>query len=422
MAAYPGLRALWALLAQLPDLPRDGRRDVLAARADRHGPCAGGRPGRIQSRAREASRPVPGVSGVPRGVSLRCGVRSCARGGARSDREHYERAAADRAMRWLVEHLFPYPQRLRWALPGIVLVSALGLSRLVRASGILSRLPAAGADGGAAAARAAAAGTSPLPEVTPAVGRRRGRRVADRLRAALPAARPQPRHGAGPGQRGIRRRGAPGAGLLRGAPRARRRSRRSARMARALIETFEGRVDLVVANAAGCGAAMKEYGHLLRDEAEWRSRAEAFSESPRCLPGPGGGCVERRPQGGAGVRYLPRRVPPCPRTTDPDGAAGVLRQIPELRFVELTESDLCCGSAGTYNLLQPEMANRLLARKVERIRQADTDFVAAGNIGCLLQIQLGLRQAGRARAPYTRSNSWIGRCTECPGDGVRLGE
>jgi glycolate oxidase iron-sulfur subunit len=77
----------------------------------------------------------------------------------------------------------------------------------------------------------------------------------------------------------------------------------------------------------------------------------------------------------------------------------VLAQIPGLRLVELTESDLCCGSAGTYNMLQPEMANRLLARKVDRIRQADTDFVAAGNIGCLLQIQLGLQEAGaRTRA------------------------
>jgi glycolate oxidase iron-sulfur subunit len=78
---------------------------------------------------------------------------------------------------------------------------------------------------------------------------------------------------------------------------------------------------------------------------------------------------------------------------------AMLLQIPGLRLVELAESDVCCGSAGTYNLLQPEMANRLLARKVERIRQADTDFVAAGNIGCLLQIQLGLQQAGsRTRA------------------------
>jgi glycolate oxidase iron-sulfur subunit len=79
----------------------------------------------------------------------------------------------------------------------------------------------------------------------------------------------------------------------------------------------------------------------------------------------------------------------------------VLAQIPGLRLVELTESDLCCGSAGTYNMLQPEMANRLLARKVDRIRQADTDYVAAGNIGCLLQIQLGLKEAGaRTRAVH----------------------
>jgi Fe-S oxidoreductase len=78
---------------------------------------------------------------------------------------------------------------------------------------------------------------------------------------------------------------------------------------------------------------------------------------------------------------------------------SVLRQIPGIRLVELAESDVCCGSAGIYNLLQPGMARQLLARKVERIRDADTDFVAAGNIGCLFQLQLGLTQAGsRTRA------------------------
>jgi glycolate oxidase iron-sulfur subunit len=62
--------------------------------------------------------------------------------------------------------------------------------------------------------------------------------------------------------------------------------------------------------------------------------------------------------------------------------------------VELPESDVCCGSAGVYNLLQPGMATDLLQRKVERIRETGAEFVAAGNIGCLLQIGLGLRQAG----------------------------
>ncbi len=173
------------------------------------------------------------------------------------------------------------------------------------------------------------------------------------------------------------------------------------RMARALIDTFEGaQVDSVVANAAGCGAAMKEYGHLLREDAVWGARAEAFSRKVRDVSQvladvTWNGELQSVP---VSVTYHEachlahgQRIRNEPR--------AMLLQIPGLRLVELAESDVCCGSAGTYNLLQPEMANRLLARKVERIRQADTDFVAAGNIGCLLQIQLGLQQAGsRTRA------------------------
>jgi glycolate oxidase iron-sulfur subunit len=172
-------------------------------------------------------------------------------------------------------------------------------------------------------------------------------------------------------------------------------------MAKALITMFEDAgTEIVVTNAAGCGAAMKEYGYLLRDDPEWRARAEAFSSTVRDIS-----------QVVADVKWNGDLKPVAASVSYHEAChlahgqrirnepRAMLRQIPGLRLVELPESDLCCGSAGTFNLLQPEMANRLLARKVDRIRQADTDFVAAGNIGCLLQIQLGLRQAGsRTRA------------------------
>jgi glycolate oxidase iron-sulfur subunit len=168
------------------------------------------------------------------------------------------------------------------------------------------------------------------------------------------------------------------------------------KLAKALIVTFErDAVDFVVVNAAGCGAAMKEYGHLLADEVEWHNRAEAFSAKVRDVSE-----VVAGTSWNGSLRPLPVSVTyheACHLAhaqgirTEP---RSMLRGIPGLRLVELTESDVCCGSAGIYNLLQPEMAGRLLARKVDRIREADTDFVAAGNIGCLLQIQLGLRQAG----------------------------
>ena len=72
----------------------------------------------------------------------------------------------------------------------------------------------------------------------------------------------------------------------------------------------------------------------------------------------------------------------------------LLAQIPELRLVELTESDWCCGSAGIYNLTQPEMATRLLHRKVEHVLATGAEAVVTANPGCILQIQAGLRAHG----------------------------
>jgi len=149
----------------------------------------------------------------------------------------------------------------------------------------------------------------------------------------------------------------------------------------------------VVADAAGCGSAMKEYRHLFRDEATWRSRAQAFSAKVRDVSEilsdvSWNGRLKSLPltvtyleachlAHGQGIRKEPRTV---------------LQQIPGITLVEMPESDLCCGSAGMYNLLQPRLASELLQRKVERIREAGVGHVAIGNIGCLLQVTLGLRQ------------------------------
>jgi glycolate oxidase iron-sulfur subunit len=316
---------------------------------------------------------------------------------------HYERARADRAMRWLVEHLFPYPDRLRWALASLYWYQQVGLSRLVRRSGVLKLASARLAQMEALLPQVPPPGDRrPLPELTPAVGNRRGRAgfltgCAQRyLLPGLNRATVRVLAKAGYDVVTPRSQGCCGALHAHGGD-----LEEARRMAKALIATFEGAgAEIVVTNAAGCGAAMKEYGYLLRDEPEWRARAEAFSATVRDISEVVADVAwngELKPVA-ASVTYHEachlahgQRIRSEPR--------AMLRQIPELRLVELAESDLCCGSAGTFNLLQPEMANRLLARKVDRIRQADTDFVAAGNIGCLLQIQLGLRQAGsRTRA------------------------
>jgi glycolate oxidase iron-sulfur subunit len=167
-------------------------------------------------------------------------------------------------------------------------------------------------------------------------------------------------------------------------------------LARALVQTFEGSgVEAVVANAAGCGAAMREYHRLLQGDDAWRPRAEAFSAKVRDVS-----------QVLDGIEWNSRLNAVSLTVTYHDAChlahaqrirqepRRVLQQIPGLRLVELADSDACCGSAGVYNLLQPEMAGGLLERKLARIRDAGADVVAAGNIGCLLQIGRGLRQAG----------------------------
>jgi glycolate oxidase iron-sulfur subunit len=318
---------------------------------------------------------------------------------------HYDRAPADRAVRWLVEHLFPYPQRLRVALSALYWYQRVGVSRLVRGAGVLKALSPRLAQMEALLPRVPPARERrPLPEFTPAVGARRGRAgllTGCAQRYLLPGLnRATVRVLARAGYDVV----APRAQGCCGALHAHSGNLDEARrMARALIEAFDGvGADVVVANAAGCGATMKDYGYLLRDDRAWRERAEAFSGRVRDVSQiladvTWNGDLK---EVAASVSYHDachlahgQRIRVEPRT--------ILRQIPGLRLVKLPESDLCCGSAGTYNLLQPEMANRLLARKVDRIRQADTDFVAAGNIGCLLQIQHGLQQDGlRTRAVH----------------------
>jgi glycolate oxidase iron-sulfur subunit len=154
--------------------------------------------------------------------------------------------------------------------------------------------------------------------------------------------------------------------------------------------------DWIVTNAAGCGAALRDYGHLLSGDpraaalaARVRDVTELLAEH---LPGP------RRPLDLRVTYHEPchlahgQRVREAPRI--------ILRAIPGLRLVELAESDACCGSAGVYNLLEPEIAGQLLARKLDRIAATGAQVVASGNPGCLLQLRQGLAERGLAVRAY----------------------
>lgn len=173
-------------------------------------------------------------------------------------------------------------------------------------------------------------------------------------------------------------------------------------LARRNIVAFEaGHADVIAVNSAGCGAMLKQYGHLLHDDPVWASRAAGLAAKVRDVSELLAAAGPRA--GGA----LPLRVthdPPChqmhaQRVVSPPLA--VLAAIPSLDLVPLEDADQCCGSAGIYNLIEPETSNAVLAPKLARIADTDAALVATGNPGCLMQIGAGLLCSGsRTRAVH----------------------
>jgi glycolate oxidase iron-sulfur subunit len=164
--------------------------------------------------------------------------------------------------------------------------------------------------------------------------------------------------------------------------------------AKATIESFAD-VDVVVVNAAGCGSAMKDYADVLADEPEWAERAREFSVKTRDLAeylaelGPR---ATRHPleitvayhdachlAHAQGIRAQPR---------------ALLNGIPGLEVREIADPDICCGSAGVYNLLQPEAAGELGDRKAANVSAVGADLLVAANPGCSLQITTALARRG----------------------------
>ena len=167
-------------------------------------------------------------------------------------------------------------------------------------------------------------------------------------------------------------------------------------LARRNIAAFEQvAADAVIVNAAGCGAAMKEYGWLLKDDAAWSARASAFAAKVKDATEFLGDLGMNAPPGTLNGRVTwddpchllhGQKIRAQPR--------ALLAAIPGLEVVPLEEADWCCGSAGTYNVTQPDLARSILERKVANIVRTGADTVVTANPGCLMQIQSGLRQAG----------------------------
>jgi glycolate oxidase iron-sulfur subunit len=171
------------------------------------------------------------------------------------------------------------------------------------------------------------------------------------------------------------------------------------RHARAVIAQMERlNVDHIVVNAAGCGSTMKEYGALLADDPVWAARAARCSARVRDVMELVAGLDLQQP---ASLHTLPVRVAyhdAC-HLAHAQGVRAqpraLLRRIPGLELVDLTESDVCCGSAGIYNLVAARAADDLGDRKARNVIASGAELLTASNGGCLLQIQAALRRAGR---------------------------
>jgi glycolate oxidase iron-sulfur subunit len=306
-----------------------------------------------------------------------------------------------RLFRWLnFGVLLGRPRVLAAAAATLRLYQTSGLQALVRRTGLIRLLP-----GTLPAWEAllppmpSAADRAPLPSLTPALGPRRARvaMLTGCVQSVVfgahnrATARVLARNGCDvlvPAQ------GCCGALNAHGGDHA-----RAVTMAKRTIETFEAAgADAVIVNTSGCGAHMKAYGALLATEPVWAERAARFARGVQDLAE----FLAREPLRGPlqPVAMTVTYHDPChvvhgqkirrqPR--------ALLAQIPGLKLVELPESDWCCGSAGIYNLTQPEMAERLLRRKIRNVDSTTAEAVVTANPGCILQIQAGLRAQGRER-------------------------
>jgi glycolate oxidase iron-sulfur subunit len=167
--------------------------------------------------------------------------------------------------------------------------------------------------------------------------------------------------------------------------------------ARRLLDHFDlDSLDAIITNAAGCGSHLKHFDRLLQDDPQYAAKAQQWSHKVKDIsqwlveidfrPPTQAGTEARVTYHDACHLCHGQKITAQPRE--------LLRKIPGLQMVPLTESMWCCGSAGIYNLIQPEMADKLLQRKLDHIAATGATIVATGNPGCLLQISSGLSARG----------------------------
>ncbi len=308
----------------------------------------------------------------------------------------YTRTLSDRLLRKLILGLFTRPGLLRLLVPPLRAYQGLGIQRALRGSGLLKHLGRWGAMEGLLP-DLPATGTQDLPEVSKAAGQNRGRvalLVGCVQRVFFPEVnRATIRVLAANGFEVVvpKGQGCCGSLLIHEGEREAGRA-----LARKAIDVFQAaRADYVAINAAGCGSVMKDYGELLKDDPRCGTRAAALARRVRDVSEI---LAEENLRGT--LHPLPLRVTyhdSCHLVHGQrirSSPRALLKAIPNIDLVELAGADFCCGSAGVYNLLHPEVARQVLERKLDRLAETKAEVVVTGNPGCLLQIEKGLRERG----------------------------
>jgi len=315
---------------------------------------------------------------------------------------NYPRSLPEKLYRKLIFSFFPYPNRLRLLLVPLLVYQALGLQKLVRATGLLKRFsPRLAAMESILPKISLKSFWDNLPAVIPAQGEQRYRvgmilgcvqrlffspvneataRVltANGCEVVIPKTQ----------------------GCCAALPHHQGQEEQAKALARQMIDSFENSaVDVIIINAAGCGHTLKEYGHVLQDDPEYREKAKNFAAKVKDVQ-------EFLATAGLTAKLSP--LADKPLTLVYQDACHLLhgqkisvqprqllRQLPGVQLREPIDAALCCGSAGVYNMLQPDVADELGQQKVQNLLNTGADLIASANPGCTLQITQHLRLQGK---------------------------
>jgi len=312
------------------------------------------------------------------------------------------RSLPEQALRTLIFQIFPYPDRLKLLMPFLLLYQQSGLQTLVRSTGLLKKwLPNLAAMEEILPRLSWDTLNRDFPETIPAQGTQRYRVgmilgcVQRTLFSGVNAAT----------LRALTANGCevvipPSQGCCSALPAHQGQTNQAQAIARQMIDAFAAtNVDYIIINAAGCGHTLKEYHHILQDDPQYRDRAAAFVEKVRDIHeffAEVGWIAPLQPIAPEPVMLVyhdachllhGQKISAPPR--------DLLRQIPGVTLREPIDSQLCCGSAGIYNLLQPEIADELGELKVQNLTNTGADAIASPNPGCSLQIQKHLGLQGK---------------------------